>query len=182
MDTIPELLSVSEFHTMTGNKFASDSRVASTLQGVAQAVRNYCGWHIAPIATCKAYLTGDGGAVLPLPSLAVSAVAKVSENGIELDPCCYQFKRLGFIRKDSPWCEGWDSIEVVFSSGFDDAAAIKSIVCQIASNNLAAPAGVREEHAGNVGIAYNQTASGVSGGITLLERDKEVLAPFRRVV
>ena len=55
------------------------------------------------------------------------------------------------------------------------------VVAQIASNALAGAAGVSSETAGGVSISYNRTADGVSGGVSLLPRDKEMLQAYRLV-
>ncbi len=55
---------------------------------------------------------------------------------------------------------------------------LAAVVAQIAANALAAPAGVRAEQAGDVSVTYNTTASGVSGGVRLLDSDLAMLAPY----
>ena len=52
-------------------------------------------------------------------------------------------------------------------------------MCQLVENALVATPGLREEHAGNVGATYNQTESGVSGGVRLLPSDRAALALYR---
>ena len=53
VSALPDILTVDEFNTMTANKFALDSRVASTLKSVTASIRNYCGWHIANSQRCR---------------------------------------------------------------------------------------------------------------------------------
>ena len=55
------------------------------------------------------------------------------------------------------------------------APGLVTVAAQVASNALAAPAGVQSEQAGNVSISYNQPASGVSGGVRLLDSDLALL-------
>lgn len=47
-------------------------------------VQAYCGWHVAPEEDETLTLDGPGGWALTLPSLRVSAIASVTENGTEL--------------------------------------------------------------------------------------------------
>ena len=56
--------------------------------------------------------------------------------------------------------------------------SLGAIVAQIASNALAAAPGIAEEHAGGVGATYNKTGDGITGGVSLLARDKELLSPY----
>ena len=58
------------------------------------------------------------------------------------------------------------------------APGLVTVAAQVASNALAAPAGVQSEQAGNVSISYNQTASGVSGGVRLLDSDLQMLRVY----
>lgn len=177
MDEVPEIMTGAEFDALTGGRF-SGTDCSAAIAAATQAARDYCGWHVSPMATCTAHMTGDGGRTLPLPSLAVSGIAKVVDGGHEVTD--YEWSRRGFIRKATPWSTGFDSVEVTFTSGVM-SASFQSVVAQIAANHLASPAGVREEHAGGVGVTYNQS-NGVSGGVTLHERDMELLAPYRRLV
>ena len=82
--------------------------------------------------------------------------------------------------KSSAFPDEWRSVVCVYTAGFD-AGSIGQVVAQIASNALAAAPGVANERAGNVSITYNQTGSGITGGVSLLPRDYAILAPYRLV-
>src|SRR4051812_23456089 len=69
-------------------------------------VQTYCGWHIAPSVTETLTLDGGGGNVLVLPSLYVTDVAAITENGITLDPALdYQWSEAGMVRRS--WATGY---------------------------------------------------------------------------
>lgn len=170
---LPPLLTEAEFNTLSGGRWSGNPQVAPMLAAVSQAVRNYCNWHVSPSLKCVAKVSAERG-YLQLPGMNVTQVSSVTEGDETLAD--YEWKRNGSVR--GCFDTRWQGVEVAYTCGLDDVL-VKTIVTQIACNCLAAPGGVREEHAGQVGITYNQTASGVSGGVSLLERDKDMLAPYR---
>lgn len=182
-DEIPPLLDAETFAAMTGGAFdASDGRVAPILAGVSAAVRNFCCWHVAPSLACTCETEGPGCAIM-LPSKALSDVARVEVLGEELGADGYEWRADGMLRRTGGlwWPVAWRSVAVAYTAGYDLAATpdLAAIVCQVASNALAAAPGVRSEQAGGVSIEYNATGSGVTGGIALLGRDMAMLAPYR---
>ena len=179
---LPPLLTAAEFNAMTGNRWAGNqASVAMALAAASQAVRDHCKWHVAPVLTCRTTITPEGARVLQLPCLHLAAITAATEEGQDLDPAAFQIQDEGIIRKadGSRFTCDWSGLTVTYRAGFPASSLLQAIVAQIAENRLAAPGGVREEHAGQVGITYNQTASGVSGGTTLLDRDREMLSAYK---
>lgn len=176
---LPPVMGAGEFREATGGVFSStDERVAAVLDQVSQAVRDWCGWHVAPVLECE--WDGEGeGRLIRLPVMGLEAVT-LTVNGSEVDPDTYQWTESGLVRRScGRFPSEWRSVHASFTAGFPTTGAIAAAVVQLASNALAGAPGVREEHAGQVGITYNQTASGVSGGVRLLESDMALLAPYR---
>lgn len=178
MASYPDIITQQEFNTMTGNRFSGNSAVPSAISAASQAVRGYCNWHITPRFSCTYRGTALGNQIW-LPFAFIESVTSVKDGSTTLPSTDYEFMRQGKIRKKTGYfTEQWDGVEVVAVAGVSDDPLLKSIVAQIVANAISAPAGVREEHAGDVGITYNQTGTGVSGGVTLLARDKEMLAQY----
>ena len=174
-DELPPLLRVDEFLSISGLDYSSSfERIAQVIDGVSQAVRDWCGWHVAPSLPCR-FVASPHGRVIELPCMGVTAVDSVTK-----DDCALQFewRGEGLVRLMHPEY-GWRSVEVEFVAGYAAPSALAMAVAQIVENKLVAAPGVREEHAGQVGISYNQTASGVSGGVRLLESDYALLAAYR---
>lgn len=174
---LPPLMSAEEFAIATGGALLADpARIEWALQVASQAVRDFCGWHVAPLVKCTADLTLDGRFV-KLPTMAVDSIEAVEVNGTA---ATYEWIEAGLLRVNAYSCrDHWRGCHVEWYAGEDMAGALAAVVSQIASNALAAAPGVREEHAGQVGISYNQTANGVSGGVRLLESDKAILDAYR---
>ena len=176
---LPPLITPKQLEDATGGRFgASTKGVDSVLAGVSAAIRDACGWHVSPMLECSERTQGPGR-VIALRTLMMPEVVSVTENGRELSGGEYEFDMRGMIRRAcfSQWPGAWGSVVVRYMSGIDPdmAPALVTIAAQVASNCLAAPAGVSSEQAGSVSISYNQTASGVSGGVRLLDSDLAML-------
>lgn len=175
---LPPLISVADFRIVAPSLSATDDQIAEVLGSVSAIVRNYCGWHVSPALYCEYTGTGDG-TLLMLPAMGVRDVSSLILAGTEKDGG-YEWTAAGMVRlvDGTVFPECWRSAVCSYYAGFD-SAAIGQIAAQIAANALVASPGVREEHAGQVGITYNQTGSGISGGVSLLQRDMDALAQYR---
>lgn len=177
-ESLPLLISVSDFRVLVPGLSATDAQLSAVLAGVSAAVRNHCGWHVAPALACT-YVGNGEGRLLMLPAMGVSSVTSLEVCGGEVDSARYEWTAAGMVRLlGDVFPDAWRSVECKYTAGFT-STAIGQVVAQIASNALVAAPGVREEHAGQVGITYNQTGSGISGGVSLLARDVEMLAPYK---
>lgn len=175
---IPSIITPSQFAVLTGGRMSSTTeQVQAMLDATSAAVRGYCGWHVAPALECV--WVGDApDGICQLPAMGVS-VTSVEVGGTALDPTAYEWAESGLVRLRGR-APRWRSVRVEFAAGYDGGTdGIGAVVAQLAANALAASPGVREEHAGQVGISYNQTASGVSGGVRLLDSDRALLDPWR---
>lgn len=179
-DELPPLVSAADYAAASGTE--ATERVTQALSAVSAAVRAFCGWHVCPQLPCAAETQGPGK-VIALPTLAMSAVSEVTEAGVSLSDGEYEWLPEGLLRRGHfrQWPRAWRSVRVRFTSGLDAAMApdLAAVVRQIVDNAVAGTPGVTREQAGDVSITYNATASGVSGGITLLDRDREMLAAYR---
>lgn len=178
VEDLPAILTIEEFNTLTANRWASDPLAEQAVTAASAAIRNYCGWHVAPALKCTATVPG-GGRMLHLPFMGVTSVA-VSVEGVEIPSTAYDWLREGIVRRiDGLWwpCR-WGSVSVTATAGYEADAILKQVVVQLAGNAIAAPLGVKEEHAGQVGISYN-TTNGIAGGISLTARDMACLDIYR---
>lgn len=178
------LITPDDFASLTSGAFsASDLRVDATLRSVSGAIRSYCCWHVSPALQCRCSPVTDGGRILTLPALRVDSVTSVTENGTVLVDGQYEARSDGLLRRAQfrSWPSDWGSVQVEYVAGLDPAMVpeLAQTVAQITASCLSAPAGVRDEQAGQVRMTYNQTAPGVSGGVTLLDRDLAMLHPYR---
>jgi hypothetical protein len=183
---LPPLVTPAEFSAWTGGKIPeADPRLEPLLLGASAGVRRWCGWHIAPVL--EETLTGDGpaGRLLLLPTGRLLAVLEAVDAGTVLDVAGVDFSRSGMVelpRASGSWWSGrLGAISVRVRHGFDlaDVPDVAQIVKQLTANALASPMGATREQAGTVSVAWATTAPGVSGGLSLLQRDMDILAAFK---
>lgn len=176
--SLPPIIDADEFDAITGGVMSSaPERIEAVLDGVSQAVRDFCGWHVAPVLECS--WTGQGeGRLMVLPCISVRSVTSLTVDGTATE--AFEWLPSGLVRlQGGCFPDAWRSAVCGFVAGEDAAGALAMAVSQIAANQLAAAAGVRSERAGQVSIDYNQTANGVSGGVRLLDSDMRLLMPYR---
>ncbi|QOP64244.1 head-to-tail adaptor [Microbacterium phage Quenya] len=158
----------------------TDERSQLILDGATEAIRRYCGWNIAPAEDVTATLDG-GGSVLYLPSLKVNSVASVLVDGAPVTDFEWS-RRTGNLRRrgGGHFPETWGGVVVAFNSGYAAVPAdLKEVVLQVSAIALSSPTGATREQAGQVAMSWATTAPGVSGGLSLLERDLAVVNSYR---
>lgn len=181
---LPPLVTPEEFSAWTGGKVPpGDPRLVPLLAGASAGVRRWCGWHIAPVL--EETLTGDGpaGRLLLLPTGRLLSVLSGSNAGAAVDVDALDFSRAGMVELSGggSWSGRLGAVSLRVRHGYDvaDVADVAQIIKQVTANALASPMGATREQAGTVSVAWATTAPGVSGGLSLLQRDLDVLAAFK---
>lgn len=180
-DELPPLITVEQFNAITENQWAeNEPKINLALSAASQAVRDYCHWHISPVLECTVELSADGGKTIQLPALSVEDIVSITDGEVDLNEGDFEWKRNGSIRRACfrNWTEKWQGVKVNYRAGMTGDTVLAQIVAQIAASSVAASWGVQSEQVGEVSVSYNQTASGVSGGVSLLERDCAMLDPY----
>ena len=52
VDEVPGMMTLSEFNSMTAEKYLADSRVEPDIKAATAAIRNYCGGQVYPSQAC----------------------------------------------------------------------------------------------------------------------------------
>lgn len=159
---------------------AGDPRLPLLISGVWSGIRSYCGWHVSPVITETLTLDGKGGRFLKLPTLRLASVGVLKIDGKPIPAENYGVSKLGLIELYAgEFPRRYGSIEVTFTHGYETVPDVNQVATQIIVNALASPMGVTREQAGAVSISFATTAPGVSGGVSILERDKEILSRYK---
>ena len=181
-ESLPPIITVEQFHTMTGNAFAGNPRAETAVKAASQAIRNFCGWHISPSLSCTANPVG-GAVVIKLPAAYVSAISGITENGETLTSDAYEWRKDGLIKRKYPdrWSDTWDGIVVSYTAGHtaDAVPDLAEAVCSIAAGVLSVSPGIVSESADGVAISYSANAASIAAALT--SQQKSALEPYRMV-
>lgn len=179
--TLPDIMTVADFNTLTGNKFVGDTRVASLLASAQIAIRNFCGWHIYPNLPCKYEADSiDVSRCIQLPSRFVSGVSSVKVHGesvLDFHP-----KTNGLVFLDgSILGRSWNDVEVKFASGLDatQIKALQEILAGRIANALTNSYGVQSESAGGVSITYSLNWASHASAASITDPLIAALTPYR---
>jgi len=180
-ENLPPLMDPAAFDLATGNQYSGDLRKNIALEAASAAIRNECGWHIAPSLECTAQLTANGRLAV-LPANLVTEISELKENGQELGAGDFEARADGLIRRTGfkNWARGWGAIEVSYMAGYEQTPPeIEAALLRMVEAALSVPTGVNSESAGGVSISYSTQAAGIAS--SLIGGMASTLAPYRLV-
>lgn len=198
-EKLPAFISVDDFNLFTDGKFAGDARIVSTLPSASEAIRNYCGWHIAPSLTCgmvynvldlrDAFVGRD--LLIQLPATYVTDIQKIVLNAV-LNPSTglYEGDETddyeigmgdGLLRiYDVGNLNRKSRIFIKYTAGFTDTpSAIKELTADRVSHAVTNPYGVNSEAAGGVSVSYSGAWAGSANSSSLPSDSREILEAYR---
>src|SRR5699024_10887279 len=121
----------------------ADFGAADPVAAATQAIRDYCGWHDAPVEEETITLDGTGSDTLLLPSRLVVDIVSVKVHGEELSPDSYERSTIGALRRlGNIWPDSYRSIEVNIEHGFTVMSVLADVVSSIAARAKLDPTGV----------------------------------------
>lgn len=150
------------------------------LDAATAAVRNACGWHIAPSLELSGSLRSNGGRFLRLPCRHVTGVSElVARHGADLMPMC-QWDEDGLIELDQPIEPGLAAVRFRVTAGYraDEIPVVVAVISQAARRAASVPGGyVRSESVNGASVSYALGSSGAPA-VSLLPDELSALAPF----
>lgn len=108
-----------------------DAETQRQLDAALAAAQRYCGWHVTPVLTnVTVTLDGTGDSTIVLPTLMMTQLVSVSEDGVALDLADLNWSQRGLIIKRSGlrWSEMFSSVAVTMSHGYASAPDFESVV------------------------------------------------------
>ena len=191
VDEVPGMMTLSEFNSMTAEKYLADSRVEPDIKAATAAIRNYCGWHVYPSQACelnttlydKAVTISDRVLLIQLPATFVSSIELI-QIGDEVIDETYVLMSNGILRVYGlSWSrlKLWTPVVVRYTAGIPEGAAdgLKELIAHRVTHALASSEGVQSETAGGVSVTYNANWINNSRATALADDNKEVLSPYR---
>lgn len=132
------------------------------------AVRDYCGWHIAPTIAETFTLDGGGRNELSLPTLHLVSVSAVRVLGETLDPEFYEWSLAGFVRLRSVRAHFPDrlrAVEIDVEHGFPSVPlSVRQVIAGLVRRGEQA-AGVTAQTVGPFSVTYGDAAASGPIGI-----------------
>lgn len=173
-----------QLEAMTKGKIpAIHPSVELLLNAASNSLRRRCGWHIGPVTEEGLVVDGSGGELLQLPTLHLVDVLEVDERGREpVSGDLVEWSETGTLRAaHGRWTHRFRGVKAKVRHGYpiEDLADLTQIVLQVTANALSSPMGATREQAGQVAISWATTAAGVSGGLSLLERDLLIVDAYK---
>lgn len=198
-ETIPDFITELEFANFTNGKFGADKRIATNIPSATEAIRNYCGWHVAPSLTCgvifnvrdlrDAFVGRD--LLIQLPATYVSAIEKVVLNAIpnaetnEYDGDVITEYDLGLgtglLRLyDVGFLDRKSKVFVKYTAGYPKTpSSLRELTADRVTHAVVNPYGVSSESAGGVSVSYSGAWSGSSNASNLADNTKEILNAYK---
>ena len=191
VDEVPGMMTLSEFNSVTAEKYLADSRVEPDIKAATAAIRNYCGWHVYPSQACelnttlydKAVTISDRVLMIQLPATFVSHIELIQiweevidENYVLMTNGVLRIYGLSWSRMKL-----WTPVVVRYTAGIPEGAAdgLKELIAHRVTHALASSEGVQSETAGGVSVTYNANWINNSRATALADDNKEVLSPYR---
>ena len=191
VDEVPGMMTLSEFNSVTAEKYLADSRVEPDIKAATAAIRNYCGWHVYPSQACelnttlydKAVTISDRVLMIQLPATFVPSIELI-QIGDEVIDETYVLMSNGILRVCGlSWSrlKLWTPVVVRYTAGIPEGAAdgLKELIAHRVTHALASSEGVQSETAGGVSVTYNANWINNSRATALADDNKEVLSPYR---
>lgn len=201
-ETLPDLINTTEFAQFTNGKYGTtDARILPNIASASAAIRNFCGWHIAPSLDCgmlynvhdlrDAFVGPD--LLIQLPATFVTKVIKVVIGAVwDEDAGDWKGEIIDAERIDAGMGDGlvriYDvghldrkaKIFIKYTAGFtnDAIAAVKELASASVVRALTNTHGVVSEAAGGVSVSYNATWSG-KGSTALVNDARDVLDVYK---
>lgn len=179
------LASAERLSQYTGGKIAeSHPGAVELLRGASAAIRRRCGWHISPPVTEELVVDSIGGELLQLPTLHVTEVFTVTEHRRDPIPGDdVEWSETGTLRRAyGRWPNRFRGVRALVTHGYpvDEVDDLAQVVCQAVASALSSPMGATREQAGALAVSWATTAPGVSGGLSLLQRDLDLVDSYMR--
>ena len=155
---------------MTTTPTATDPQAAALA-----AVQAYCGWTIAPPEELSLTLDGPGRGVVVLPSLHVTDVTSITEDGTLLDPATdYSWSESGVVRRgpgwrvdaQPRWTNSLRGIVVEFISGYGEMPPGVQNVIDALATGISSAGGTLGLQSRTVGPFTEQYAGGASDALS----------------
>lgn len=156
-----------------GRLDAADPETDQILLRSLAEVRRWCGWHVTPNRQEPMTIDGPGTRLLRIPTLNLTELSAVAEDGVSVNLNTLEWSRMGVVRKASglPWTSRLSGITVTVRHGFDNADDFELAVFSVADRRSQAAAGGAPIAIGPFRFSEEKAGSAFTGAeLSILER------------
>lgn len=145
----------------------------------SQVIRDYCGWSITAETVTGAVVDTAGDRSLWLPTLYLTDVASITENGVALQVTHYEWRRHGRVmRLGRHWPNAARVVEVTYTHGYPAVPdSVKGVCLAVAGRAYRNPAGLKTQVAGPFTESFVTSADGSVAALTSSEMAQ--LGPYK---
>ena len=131
----------------------------------SQAIRDHCGWTISQETVTGKVLDSDGSRSLWLPTLLLTAVGPVVENGVTLTVLSgYDWTEYGRLIRAGCWPNQARSVTVTYTHGYATVPnSVKGVCLALAGRRYQNPQTLRSYTVGGISESFAIPASGSVG-------------------
>lgn len=143
------------------------------------AIRDYCGWHVAPVETETLTVDGNGRSLLLLPSGRIRKLLKVVVCGEDVTDRVRASARAGMI-EGVKFPHRFGAVEVTLEHGYSPHEVPSVIgVLDRATKRFATDPRIRSQAVAGASVGYATTAGGAPLSHLLTVDEKQALDTYR---
>lgn len=171
---------VASFADLTSYEAAQSGDPEYYLDAAVSTIRKYCGWHVSPNIREDIVLDGIGGTGIELPTLRLTNVLSIENDGKVIDLESVDISRDGVIElQHGSWSRRLGGIKLSIEHGFDEVHELTALANTIAARAAASPNGVIQEGSDGVLIRFSTFGGSTSGGVALMAHEYAILDLYR---
>ncbi len=107
---------------------------ADRWESAVRSLRDYCGWHIAPVVTEEVILDGPGCGILTLPTQRLVGIENVTNDGRPVEVASSDWSRTGIVR--GSWTGSFRGVMAVITHGYEDwPADLLGVLVELATES-----------------------------------------------
>lgn len=177
---LPPLIDEFTFNAATGGKWEADTRVRAAIGIASAAIRDACGWHVAPNLQCRHVVDGEGSRGIWLPTTCMTALEALEVMGEpNEDP---QWSRMGHVIASRPLPRRLQAASVVYRAGLEAMPdSIMGLVAGVVVRSVALSYGISSESVSGVSVSYAAGGYGGSPAATLTDHELALLSAYKVV-
>jgi hypothetical protein len=144
------------------------------IAGATDAIRLWCGWHVAPVIEETVTLDSEGSASLRLPTGRLVTATGLKVDGVPVPDDAWDYSTAGMIRlRRGVFPDRFRAVEVTITHGWPQAPSLEAVITRSVLSACASPMGATREQAGSI------SATWARAGMTLSDTDRRELAAYR---